>query len=110
MNWAPFWDPTGRFLLYTTSEVAHFNYEVFAIPVFDGDGVPIPRPTPVRVTNAAGFDGLPVFSPDRRTMMWTAQRGPLAEGEASASSQLWIAEIDLPALAARLNQSQAAPN
>jgi hypothetical protein len=26
-------------------------------------------------------------------MMWTAQRGPLAEGEQRPSSQLWVARV-----------------
>lgn len=102
VNWAPFWDPSGQFLIYATSEVSHGNYEVFAVPVFDGAGGLLDKHRPVRVTNADGFDGLPVFSPDGRWMMWTAQRGPLAEGEARRSSQLWIARVDVEGLRSKL--------
>lgn len=94
VNWAPFWHPSGRFLVYATSEVGHFNYEIFAIEVLDESGRVITDARPVRITHAEGFDGLPVFSNDGRYMMWTAQRGPKAPGEASRSSQLWIAEFD----------------
>ena len=45
-----------------------------------------------RVTFADGADVLPVFSADGKYMIWTAQRGPRAEGDAKPSSQLWIAE------------------
>jgi len=94
VNWAPFWHPSGRFLIYSTSEVSHGNYEVFAIPALDASGEPVVDGVPQRVTSATGFDGLSVFSPDGRLMMWTSQRGPLREGDARPTSQVWIAEFD----------------
>lgn len=33
VNWGPFWNPSGEFLVYATSEMGHRNYEVFAIRV-----------------------------------------------------------------------------
>jgi Tol biopolymer transport system component len=90
VNWAPFWHPSGAYLVYATSEVSHRNYEVFAIP-FDAHSIRIPDP--VRITHADGFDGLPVFSPDGRHMMWTAQRGADRANNGRPSSQLWIAEV-----------------
>lgn len=94
VNWAPYWHPSGRFLVYSTSEVSHSNYEVFAIEVLDEAGEPVTGAQPRRITHAAGFDGLPVFSPDGRMLMWTSQRGPALEGEERPSSQLWIASVD----------------
>ncbi len=95
VNWAPYWHPSsvdGRgVLVYATSEVGHRNYEVFAIEV-NPDTDPGELRTR-RVTHASGFDGLPVFSPDGRTMMWTSQRGPTAEGESRPSSQIWVATV-----------------
>ena len=90
VNWAPFWHPSGRFLVYATSQVSHRNYEVFAIH-FDPAGTQLQ--TPVRVTHADGFDGLPVFSPDGSHMMWTAQRGTDRANNGRPSSQLWVAEV-----------------
>ena len=84
VNWAPFWHPTEPYLLYTTSEVGHHNYELFALR-FDRESGAFGEP--VRVTSAKGFDGLGVFNADGSEMMWTAQRGD------DASSQLWIAEM-----------------
>lgn len=96
VNWAPFFHPSGRFLVYTTSEMGHTNYEVYALE-FDPDK-PMDELWKVRVTRAEGFDGLPVFSPDGKTMIWCAQRGPLAEGEQRPSSQIWAARFDARAL------------
>jgi Tol biopolymer transport system component len=94
VNWAPFWHPSGRFLVYTSSEEGHRNYEVFAIEV-DQDKLragATPADIPYqRVTFAPGADVLPVFSPDGKDFMWTAQRGPLGPGESRPSSQIWIA-------------------
>ena len=88
VNWAPFWHPDGRFLAYATSQVGHDNYEVFAIPFDPAD----PKPAePARITDAPGFDGLPVFNARASLMMWTAQRGDDSANAGRASSQLWIA-------------------
>ncbi|MEL7483682.1 MAG: hypothetical protein AAFN41_04935 [Planctomycetota bacterium] len=95
VNWAPFFHPSGDFLVYASSEVSHRNYEVFAI-AFD-DKHPEPT-TPVRITFADGFDGLPVFNPDGSKMMWTAQRGDDTQWGGRASSQLWIADFDADAV------------
>tara|TARA_R110000782_G_scaffold13976_24_gene41086 strand:+ start:6710 stop:8023 length:1314 start_codon:yes stop_codon:yes gene_type:complete len=100
VNWAPFFTPDGSALFYATSEVSHGNYEVFAIDA-TGDHDPADRAR-VRITDARGFDGLPVFTPDGAWMMWTAQRGEQVAGEDRPSSQLWAARIDLDAVEARL--------
>ena len=104
VNWAPFFTPDGTMLFYATSAVSHSNYEVFAIDA-TGDAPPRERPS-VRITDARGFDGLPVFSPDGGWMMWTAQRGALASGETRPSSQLWAARIDLDAVRERLEDER----
>jgi Tol biopolymer transport system component len=96
VNWAPFWHPSGDFLVYATSEVSHQNYEVFAIG-FDAKQ-PEKRSTPVRITHAEGFDGLPAFNSDGTRMLWTAQRGADRGPDGRASSQLWIAEFDADAV------------
>ncbi len=96
VNWAPFYTVDGRYLLYSTSEQGHGNYEVYALDASgDYDAEQTPR---LRVTQARGFDGLPAFSHDGKYMIWTAQRGAFREGEDRPSSQLWIAEFDLRAL------------
>ena len=102
VNWAPYWHPDGDLLVYASSAVSHRNYEVFAIWADPAKGS-----TPVRLTHASGADVLPVFSPDGRYLMWTAQRGPMAEGEDRPSSQMWIARVDSEALRARLRAANA---
>lgn len=94
VNWAPFWHPSGEFIIYATSEVSHRNYEVFSIeapPV--GESVDPADLRRRRITHAPGFDGLPVFSPDGSLMMWTSQRAGVEAGEERPSSQIWIAEV-----------------
>lgn len=96
VNWCPFWHPDGRHLVYATSAISHFNYEVFITLADPGD---LPGSTGSqryglqtrRVTHAGGFDGLPVFNSDGSYMMWTSQRtmNPTQKG----SSQLWAARF-----------------
>lgn len=82
VNFAPFWHPDGRHLVYTSSEPGHNNYELFMIEAVPGG------PGKKRLTNASGFDGFPVFSRDGKKLLWTSQR----EG---GSSQVWIADFVL---------------
>lgn len=102
VNWAPYWHPSGEFLVYASSQVGHRNYEIFAIWADPQKGS-----TPVRITQADGADVLPVFSPDGTYLMWTAQRGALAQGEQRPSSQLWIARVDSDAIRAKLRNANA---
>jgi len=90
VNWCPFWTADGRHLVYATSEIGHHNYEIFMIDAQAGDGT---SPTRYgtgarRVTHASAFDGLPAFSSDGSTMIWTSKRS----GE--DGSQLWVSEFD----------------
>ena len=91
VNWAPYWHPNGRFLIYASSEVGHDNYEVFMVDADAGDGGPTRYGTRRRrITFAPKFDGLPVFNLDGSRMMWTCQRS------ADQSSQVWIADFVAP--------------
>jgi hypothetical protein len=95
VNWGPYWSRDGGYLVYSTSEVGHHNYEVFAAP--SNTGAMAREPGELahkRVTFAAGFDGLPVFSDNGRWMLWTSQRR--AEGDApdfAPGSQVWAARV-----------------
>jgi dipeptidyl aminopeptidase/acylaminoacyl peptidase len=95
VNWAPFWHPSGQFLVYGTSEISHQNYEVFAIKSDMAALRAGTKPTDMprrRITSADGADILPTFSPDGKLMMWTSQRGPKTDKEDKPSSQLWLAQ------------------
>ncbi len=96
VNWAPYFHPSGRFMVYTSSELGHTNYEVFAIE-FDPDK-PMDELWKVRITHADSFDGQPVLSPDGKSMIWCAQRGNMTEGEIRPSSQIWATSFDAKAL------------
>lgn len=91
VNWAPFWHPSGKFLVFGSSAVSHSNYEVFAVQVDMNKSATELRKR--RVTFASGADVLPAFSDDGKLMVWTAQRGPMVDGESKPSSQLWLAEV-----------------
>lgn len=92
VNFAPYWHPNGRYLVYITSEIGHHNYEIF---LMDADPGNLPGSTGTikygtggrRVTSAAGFDGFPAFNRDGSKMIWTSQR------DGSSTSQVWIADF-----------------
>lgn len=103
VNWAPFWHPSGQFLVYATSEIGHSNYEVFSIevPLGDNEGKKPADLKRRRLTFAEGFDGLPSFSHDGRLMLWTSQRpagpggqpAPVDPALGRIESQIWCAEV-----------------
>ncbi len=87
-NWCPFWYPSGKCFIFTQVDHAAYargkrpNYDLFMRTV-DGKNF-------TRITFDAEFDGLPVFSPDGKQLMWTSKRGPLEE------PQIFIADFKLP--------------
>jgi len=74
MSWAPYFHPSGEYILFASNKLGFENFEVFMV---DSDG----RKEPVRVTYSDGFDGLPVPSPDGQQLAWTSSRGGGREGQ-----------------------------
>ncbi len=90
VNWAPFWHPSGRYLVYASSAISHRSYEVFIIDADPGMRGTVKYGTNNRrITHSEGFDGLPVFDSTGQTMMWTSQRSECG------TSQLWVADFVL---------------
>jgi len=81
MSWAPYFHPSGEYLIFASNREGFANFELFMV---DAAG----RHEPVRVTHTDGFDGLPVFSPDGNSLSWTSTRS------ANKSSQIFMAEWD----------------
>ncbi|MDB6072239.1 MAG: ywaD 2 [Verrucomicrobiales bacterium] len=81
MSWAPYFHPSGEYVIFTTNKHGFDNFELY-MAAATGQG------EPVRVTNTAGFDGLPVFSPDGKQLAWTSNR------TAEKASQIFIADWD----------------
>jgi Tol biopolymer transport system component/Zn-dependent M28 family amino/carboxypeptidase len=67
LSWAPYFHPSGDYLIFATNLHGHRNFELYMV---DTAGA---RP-PVRITETDGFDGLPVFTPDGRRLAWTSTR------------------------------------
>jgi Tol biopolymer transport system component len=81
MSWAPYFHPSGDYLIFATNLHGFENFELYLV---DEEG----RSEPVRVTSREGFDGLPVFHPDGRQLVWTST----ATG--NGRSQLFTARWD----------------
>lgn len=64
MSWAPFYHPSGDYLIFASNKEGFSNFELFIVDV---SGVK----NPVRASFLPGFDGLPVFTPDGRKLVWT---------------------------------------
>lgn len=81
MSWAPFFHPSGDYLVFATNLQGFANFELYVV---DAEGTR----EPVRVTDRKGFDGLPTFSPDGKTISWTSNATPKKQ------SQIFLARWD----------------
>ncbi len=80
LHWCPYWHPSGRWLIFT-----HANFRQrpnFDLYLVRDDGSQM-----TRITTDPEFDGLPVFSPDGKYLMWTSKRNGLP------APQIFIAEF-----------------
>jgi Tol biopolymer transport system component len=74
MSWAPYMHPSGEYFIFASNKLGFENFELFMV---DAAGTK----EPVRVTYSAGFDGLPVPSPDGKTLAWTSSRAGGSAGQ-----------------------------
>ncbi len=81
MSWAPYYHPSGQYLIFTTNKHGFANFELYIV---DREG----KKEPLRVSYTAGFDGLPVFTPDGTQLSWTTNR------TTNSQSQIFLAEWD----------------
>jgi Tol biopolymer transport system component len=93
VNWAPYWHPTKPYIVWTGADhsnpKARPNYDLWLMKYEIKDGK-ISGSKPLRITDHAAADVLPVFSPDGKRLMWTSTR---SDGH---TSQLWIADFRFP--------------
>lgn len=80
MSWAPYPHPSGTYLIFTANKLGFENFELFLVDALG-------TREPVRVTHTPGFDGLPVFSPDGKTLTWTSNRA--SEGRSQLFTARW---------------------
>jgi len=80
MHWCPYWHPSGKWLIFTRADFrGRPNFDLYLIR---DDGSEMHR-----ITDDPAFDGLPVFSPDGRYLMWTSKRNGID------SPQIFIADF-----------------
>ena len=106
MSWAPFYHPNGDYIIFTSNKYGYQNFELFII---DTEG----KREPVRVTDLAGFDGLPVFTPDGEFLVWshTNERGEAQLFRAKWNDMLARQALGLPpAKAVATKMLAATPN
>ena len=80
MSWAPYFHPSGDYIIFTSNKLGYQNFELFIVDTLG-------KQEPVRVSFQDGFDGLPVFSPDGNSLIWSHRNN-------SGESQLLLAKWD----------------
>jgi TolB protein len=82
VSWAPYFTKDGKKLIFSSNSdgMKEKKYGNFDLYLMNDDGSAMER-----VTFDDGFDGLPVFSPDGKKLMWTSTR-------AGGESQIFVAD------------------
>jgi len=101
MSFAPYFHPSGEYVIFHSNKFGFTNCELFLV---DAMG----EKEPVRVTFTDGFDGLPVFSPDGKKLVWTAKR--TSEGNSQLFMTEWNHEAALAALESALARKTQTPH
>jgi len=91
MSWAPYFHPSGEYCIFTTNKLGFDNFELFVVDAMGAK-------EPVRVTFTDRFDGLAVFSPNGKSMVWTSNH--TQDGLSQMFMADWDHEAALAALAA----------
>jgi Tol biopolymer transport system component len=81
LSWAPFYHPSGDYIVWAANKLGYANFEIY---MTDVNGLK----EPVQVTYTEKFDGLPVFSPDGKKLVWTSSR------TSNGKAQLFTADWD----------------
>lgn len=93
VNWGPYWHPSQPYIIWSGADHsdpnARPNYDLWLAKYQVKDGK-FTIGDATRVTDFAGADVLPVFSPDGSKLMWTSTRTD------DHSSQLFIGDFKLP--------------
>ena len=92
MSWAPYFHPSGEYIIFASNKLGFTNFELYLVDALG-------QREPVRVTERAGFDGLPVFSPDGAQLCWTSNATP------EKQSQLFLAKWNHDGALATLGQA-----
>ena len=89
MSWAPYFHPSNDYVIFSNNLHGFNNFELYIV---DRSG----RGKPVRVTKREGFDGLPTFSNDGRTLSWTSN--DTASGNSQIFTAVWNHDAAIDAL------------
>lgn len=93
VNWGPYWHPLQPFIIWSGADHSvpnvRPNYDLWLLR-YAVDGTTFRVEKTWRVTDFAGADVLPVFSPDGKQLMWTSTRSK------DRTSQLFVGDFRLP--------------
>ncbi len=92
MSWAPYFHPSSDYIIFASNKLGFTNFELYLVDALG-------QHEPIRVTERAGFDGLPVFSPDGTQLCWTSNATP------EKQSQLFLAKWNHQGSLAALGQA-----
>lgn len=86
-NFAPFFHPSGRKIVFATNmgDPRGRNFDIFMVNT-DGTGIE-------QITRNESFDGFPMFSPDGKRLVFSSNRNAAKVGETNVFIADWVEEL-----------------
>jgi TolB protein len=84
-NFAPYWLPDGKRIIFASNMLAQADPSGFDLFVINEDGTGL-----VRVTAYPGFDAFPMFSSDGKHLVWASNRNGTAPHETNIFIADWV--------------------
>ena len=84
-NFAPYWLPDGKRIIFASNMLAQADPSGFDLFVINEDGTGL-----VRVTSYPGFDAFPMFSSDGKHLVWASNRNGTAPHETNIFIADWV--------------------
>ena len=83
-NWAPFYHPSGKKILFSSNHLSKRGYD-FQLYMINEDGTGLEQ-----ITAESIFNAFPMFSPDGKKLVWSSNRNNWGTRDTNLFMADWV--------------------